>query len=143
MKTYLCSKNLPVFTFLLFSVSTLFAQQTEIQVLNAVVKDEVVANAQVIFQKNGEASVEVVTDSQGKIKIPSPFGGVDDASVTLIIKKEGYSTLITKGPCRGLTYAISPTMKNLDGLRVVLHWNKNPLDVDSHLAFPGNHIYYE
>lgn len=119
------------------------AQQTEITVLNAVVKDQVVAGAQVIFQRNGEASVSATTDARGKINIPSPFGGVDDASVTLIIKKEGFSTLITKGPSKGLTYALSPTMNMLDGLRVVLHWNGNPLDLDSHLAYSGNHIYFE
>jgi len=143
MKTTLFIKKLHLLTLFMLLGSTLLAQQTEIQVLNAIVKDEVVPNAQVIFQKNGEASVNAMTDSQGKIRIPSPFGGVDDASVTLIIKKDGYSTLVTKGPCKGLTYAISPTMKTLDGLRVVLHWNKNPLDVDSHLAFPDNHIYFD
>jgi uncharacterized protein YfaP (DUF2135 family) len=127
----------------LFITSSLFAQKTEIQVLSAVVKDAVIPNAQVIFQKNGEASVTATTDSQGKINIPSPFGGVDDASVTIIIKKEGYSTLVTKGPCNKLVYAISPTMKTLDGLRVVLSWNGAPKDLDSHLSFEGNHIYFE
>ncbi|RAW00384.1 tetratricopeptide repeat protein [Pseudochryseolinea flava] len=127
----------------LFCSSAVLAQQTEIQVLSAVVKDQAIAGAQVIFQKNGEASVTATTDARGKIKITSPFGGVDDASVTLIIKKEGYSTLVTKGPVKGLTYALSPTMNTLDGLRVVLHWNQNPLDIDSHLAYPGSHIYFE
>lgn len=122
---------------------TSFAQQTEITVLNAIVKDQVVSGADVIFQRNGEASVTAKTDSRGKISIPSPFGGVDDASVTLIIKKDGFSTLITKGPSKGLTYALSPTMNTLDGLRVVLHWNGNPQDLDSHLAYSGNHIYFE
>ena len=122
--------------------TALFVQQTELQVLSAVVKDEVIANAQVIFQKNGETSVNTVTDSRGRISIPSPFGGIDDASVTLIIKKEGYSTLVTKGPCRGLVYAISPTMNTLDGFRVVLSWSSNPLDIDSHLAYAGNHIFF-
>ena len=143
MKTMLSAKKLFLFTTCILLTSNLIAQQTQIQVLSAVVKDQVIPGAEVIFQKNGEASVTTVTDSNGKISIPSPFGGVDDASVTLIIKKEGYSTLITKGPSRGLTYALSPTMNTLDGLRVVLHWNQNPLDVDSHLAYSGNHIYFE
>ncbi|HLP53876.1 MAG TPA: tetratricopeptide repeat protein [Fluviicola sp.] len=127
----------------LFIAPSFFAQKTEIQVLSAVVKDAVIPGAQVIFQKNGEASVSATTDSNGKISIASPFGGVDDASVTMIIKKEGYSTLVTKGPCNKLVYAISPTMQTLDGLRVVLSWNNEPLDLDSHLSFPGNHIYFE
>jgi tetratricopeptide (TPR) repeat protein len=127
----------------LIGCSPVLAQKTEIQVLSAVVKDQAIANAQVIFQRNGEASVTANTDSRGKISIASPFGGVDDATVTLIIKKEGYSTLVTKGPVKGLTYALSPTMNTLDGLRVVLHWNQNPLDIDSHLSYSGNHIYFD
>lgn len=123
--------------------STLFAQQrTEIQVLSATVKDEVIPAAQVIFQKNGETSVTATTDSRGKVSIPQPFGGIDDASVTLIIKKEGYSTLITKGPANGLTYALSPVMTALDGLRIVLSWGYSPQDLDSHISYPGNHICY-
>ncbi len=124
--------------FLSFATS---AQQTEIQVLSAVVKDQAISGAQVIFQKNGSASVTATTDTRGKISVPSPFGGVDDASVTLIIKKDGYSTLVTKGPVKGLTYALSPTMSTLDGLRIVLHWNASPADVDSHLAYHSNHIF--
>lgn len=143
MKIALPTRRLWLVTMLMLLGSVIYAQQTEIQVLSAVVKDQVIPGAQVIFQKNGESSITATTDNRGKINIPSPFGGVDDASVTLIIKKDGYSTLVTKGPCRGLTYALSPTMNNLDGLRVILHWNQNPLDVDSHLAYSGNHIYFE
>jgi hypothetical protein len=142
MKTTFFNKRIYLFSMFVFVGSSLFSQQTEIQVLSAVVKDEVIPNATVIFQKNGETSINVTTDIHGKISIPKPFGGVDDGSVTLIIKKEGYSTLVTKGPVNGLTYAISPTMNTLDGLRVVLSWNLNPLDIDSHLAYSGNHIYF-
>jgi tetratricopeptide (TPR) repeat protein len=143
MKTTLRAKMIGAFSIMLLLSSAVSAQQTEIQVLSAIVKDQALPGAQVIFQKNGEASVTAMTDSRGKIKIPSPFGGVDDASVTLIIKKDGYSTLVTKGPVKGLTYALSPTMNSLDGLRIVLHWNQNPMDVDSHLAFAGSHIYFQ
>lgn len=135
-------KSIIVFACLLIT-SSLFAQKTEIQVLSAVVKDAVIPSAQVIFQKNGETSITATTDSQGKISIPAPFGGIDDASVTIIIKKEGYSTLVTKGPCNKLVYAISPTMKTLDGLRVVLSWKGEPRDLDSHLSFAGNHIFFQ
>ncbi|HDR9507932.1 TPA: tetratricopeptide repeat protein [Burkholderia cepacia] len=33
-------------------------------------------------------------------------------------------------------------MHNLDGLRVVLTWGATPQDLDSHMAYPGNHIYF-
>ncbi|SUD27464.1 TPR domain protein [Pseudomonas fluorescens] len=41
-----------------------------------------------------------------------------------------------------MTYAISPVMENLDGLRVVLTWGQTPSDLDSHMIFPGNNIYF-
>lgn len=34
-----------------------------------------------------------------------------------------------------MTYAISPVMTNLDGMRVVLSWGEKPFDLDSHLIF--------
>lgn len=42
-----------------------------------------------------------------------------------------------------MTYAISPVMTNLDGMRVVLSWGEKPFDLDSHLIFPGGHIYFD
>ena len=119
------------------------AQSTTVQVLSAVEKDKVIEGAQVIFQKNGETSVNSYTDSHGKINIPSVFGGINDQSVTVIIKKDGFSTLVTKGPFNGMTYALSPSMQNLDGIRFVLNWGETPADLDSHLSYPGNHVYFE
>lgn len=119
----------------------LFAQSsTEILVLSAVVKDKTIGNAQVIFQKNGETSVPVYTNQSGKVNIPTEYK--DDQNLTIIIKKEGYSTLVSKCPCGGLTYAISPIMQELDGLRIVLSWGSSPLDIDSHLSYPGGYICY-
>jgi uncharacterized protein YfaP (DUF2135 family) len=113
-----------------------------VQILSATMKDQKIADAQLFFQKNGENSVAVKTDAQGVAKPAKPFGGSDDASVLLIVKKDGYSTLVAKCPCDGMTYAISPVMTQLDGLRVVLNWGASPKDLDSHLVFPGNHIYW-
>ncbi len=39
-----------------------------------------------------------------------------------------------------MTYAISPAMTSLDGMRVVLSWGEKPFDLDSHLIFHGGHI---
>ena len=116
----------------------LFADQTNIQVMSATVKDKIIPNAQLIFQKNGETSVIAKTDSRGIANVTAPFGGVDDSSVMLIVKKDGYSNMVVKCPCNDLTYALSSKMKELDGLRVVLSWNNQPQDLDSHLSFPGN-----
>ena len=131
-----------IFLLLVFWQSIIFAQsKNQLLVLSAVVKDKVIPNAQIIFQKNGQTSETVNTDASGKITIPQQF--VDSGNeITLIIKKPGYSTLVTKGPFAGLTYALSPVMENLDGMRIVLSWGESPSDLDSHLSYPNNHICY-
>jgi hypothetical protein len=116
--------------------------KTSLQILSATIKDKVIEGAQVMFQKTGNSTVSATTDAGGKISIPRPFGGADDPSTTLLVKKDGYSTLVVKCPCDGLSYAISPVMKSLDGLRIVLNWGAEPRDIDSHLVFPGNHVYF-
>lgn len=117
------------------------ADNVAVQVLSAVVKDQRIDGATVILQKNGAQSVSATTNAQGMVTLNSNF--VDSADTLLIIKKNGYSNLVAKCPCKDMTYAISPVMKNLDGLRIVLNWGRSPEDLDSHLAFPDNHIYFE
>ncbi|QYS90020.1 YfaP family protein [Flavobacterium davisii] len=122
-------------------MQTILAQNTnEILVLSAVIKDKVIPNAQVIFQKNGETSLTRTTNASGKVMIPEEFRNTND--LTIIIKKEGYSTLVSKCPCGGLTYAISPFMTELDGMRIVLSWGQRPLDIDSHLSYQGGYVCY-
>jgi uncharacterized protein YfaP (DUF2135 family) len=132
-----------VFTALLafFSVSTALAY--DVQILSAVVKDQAIPDATLILQKNGQSSVQTKTGANGKGSFNAPFGGVDDATVSMIVKKEGYSNLVVKCPCSSLTYAISPNMESLDEMRVVLNWGAEPLDLDAHLAYPGNHVSFE
>jgi tetratricopeptide (TPR) repeat protein len=126
---------------LLFCNLFIYAQSSsEVLVLSAVIKDKVIANAQVIFQKNGQTSVPKFTNASGKVNIPEEYQ--DDPNLTVIIKKEGYSTLVSKCPCGGLTYAISPFMNELDGMRIVLNWGKSPLDIDSHLSYQGGYVCY-
>lgn len=112
---------------------------TSIQVLSATVKDKPVGGAEVIFQKNGEKSVNTTTNLLGKSSVNVPFN-TNDSSSLLIIKAKGYSTLVVKCPCNGLTYALSETMTQLDGMRIVLSWGGHPIDMDSHLVFDRNHI---
>ena len=122
-----------------FTFFTTAAIAEDISVLSAVVKNKVIDNAKVTFQKNGETSQRVTSDSRGKIS-SNPLS--DDENTTMLIEKEGYSTLVVKCPCDGFTYALSPNMANLDGLRVVLTWGSRPSDLDSHLVFPDNHIFF-
>ena len=80
-------KNSFLILFLFFFSVSIYAQsQSEVLVLSAVVKDKVIPNAQVIFQKNGETSVPKYTDASGKVTIPAEY--MDDPSLTIIIKKE-------------------------------------------------------
>jgi len=116
------------------------AAPVNVQVLSATVKDQKIDGATVTVQKNGEQSANGTTNSQGQVSLNTSF--VDDGSSLMIVKKDGYSNLVVKCPCDNTTYAISPVMRDLDGMRIVLNWGAEPLDLDSHLMFQGNHIYF-
>ena len=129
-------------TALSLSISSLsFAVPLDIHVLSATVKDQNIANAEVILQKNGERSASNTTNAQGRTTVESNAN--DGAENLLIIKKVGYSTLVAKCPCDGMTYALSPVLKNLNSMRIVLNWGKNPSDLDSHLSYKNQHIYWD
>lgn len=118
-----------------------YAAPVNIDVLSATVKDKRIDGATITLQRNGAQSVTSNTNASGRAILNTTFP--DDQDSLLIIKKDGYSNLVVKCPCEGMTYAVSPVMTNLDGMRVVLTWGKNPADLDSHLMFPGGHIYFE
>ncbi|MDR1910831.1 MAG: hypothetical protein LBQ52_00585 [Helicobacteraceae bacterium] len=122
-----------------FSVSA-WAQSVSIDVLDATIKDKRVSGATVILQQTGETSLQTTTNAQGKATINSPKN--IDANAILIVKKDGFSDLVVKCPCDGLTYALSPVMKSLDGLRIVLSWGAAPKDLDSHLVYSDKQIYF-
>lgn len=124
----------------LFFSTSLFAEQVSIDVLDATIKDKRISGAQVLLQQPGQKTLSTITDENGKAMINSDTKIVPEAM--LIIKKTGFSDLVAKCPCDGLTYAISPIMKNLDGMRIVLTWGSTPADIDAHLIYPNNHVYY-
>jgi tetratricopeptide (TPR) repeat protein len=130
-------KNIFILLITLYTSQQLFAEN--IQILSAVKKDKTIKNAEVILQKSGKTSKVTHSKSNGNA-IFNGFGDTQES--TLIIKKEGYSTLVAQCPCDGLTYALSPNMNNLDGMRAVLRWGKYPSDLDSHLAYKDNHIFF-
>ncbi len=118
-----------------------YAADVSIDILSATVKDKRIEGASVTLQRNGAQSVSGITNTSGSISLGTSFA--DNKDALLIVKKEGYSNLVVKCPCAGMTYAISPVMTNLDGMRVVLSWGEKPFDLDSHLIFPGGHIYFD
>jgi uncharacterized protein YfaP (DUF2135 family) len=117
-----------------------FSDNIQLQILSATIKNQNIGGAAITLQKNGEQSVVGVTDSQGRVSLTSTFA--DTADSLLIVKKEGYSNLVVKCPCAGMSYAISPVMNTLDGMRIVLNWGATPSDLDSHIVYPNNHIYF-
>lgn len=122
------------------TLQTTQAAAVNVQILSATIKDQKIPGASVTLQRNGEQSVVGDTNAQGQVNLNTSF--TDDANSLLIVKKAGYSNLVVKCPCAGTTYAISPVMNNLDGMRIVLNWGANPRDLDSHLLYPGNHVYF-
>lgn len=121
--------------------SDVYAADVNIDILSATVKDKRIEGVSVTLQRNGAQSVSGTTNASGSVNLGSTFA--DDQDALLIVKKEGYSNLVVKCPCAGMTYAISPVMTSLDGMRVVLSWGEKPFDLDSHLIFPGGHIYFD
>jgi len=132
---------LPVALALMGINADVYAADVKIDILSATVKDKRIEGASVTLQRNGAQSVSGTTNASGSINLGSSFA--DDQDALLIVKKEGYSNLVVKCPCAGMTYAISPVMTSLDGMRVVLSWGEKPFDLDSHLIFPGGHIYFD
>lgn len=111
-----------------------------IKVLDATVKDAVVSGAEIYIQKNGQQSVVGTTNDKGEVSTGRSFD--DDEQTMLIIKKPGYSTLVVKCPCQGYTYALSPSLKDEQAIRVVLSWGREPADLDIHAIYDKNHVYY-
>ncbi|MDR3418247.1 MAG: tetratricopeptide repeat protein [Nevskia sp.] len=126
----------------LFSLMTeARAEAVEVHVLSATVKDQTIGGAEVLVQKNGMQTTHGLTDDAGIFR-GTPRFSADDPTATLIIRKSGYSTLVAKCPCNGLSYAISPVMQQLDGMRIVLNWSASPADLDAHLVYAGHHVYW-
>lgn len=131
-------------SFLALSISFSFAGYAEsktVEILSAVVKDKKISGAQVVIQRNGEQSISSLSDDSGNAQIGNITTDTNESLI--IIKKSGYSTLVAKCPCGGMSYALSPTMKGLDSMRVVLGWGSSPSDLDSHMVYPGNHIFFD
>jgi uncharacterized protein YfaP (DUF2135 family) len=114
-----------------------------VQILSATTKDKVVGGAQVIFQKDGQTSVTTTTDAGGKAAAPNTLGA-DDKSVSMIVKKDGFSPLVVSCPCTGMSYAISETLgqQRLEAFRVVLNWGRTPLDLDLHAVYEDSHVFF-
>lgn len=119
-------------------------EMISINVLDSQVKGKPVEGADISFSKDGEYINAGKTDVHGRLIVKDGiFGGIDDSSVTITIKKSDYATQIVRGPFNGLTFALSKEMKEIGGYRIVLSWDENPEDIDSHLVYGNSHIYWD
>lgn len=111
-----------------------------VQILSATVRDQKIAGATVILQRNGQQSRTAITNAAGRVDVDASVA--NDPSALVIVRKEGYSDLVAKCPCTGLTYAVSPVLEKLDEMRIVLNWGRYPDDLDAHLAFENSHVFF-
>jgi tetratricopeptide (TPR) repeat protein len=94
----------------------------------------------VILQRIGQQSRTATTNAAGRATVDPAVA--NDPSALVIVRKEGYSDLVAKCPCTGLTYAVSPVLEQLDEMRIVLNWGRNPDDLDAHLAYENSHVFF-
>lgn len=112
-----------------------------VTVLSATVAGERIQGAKVGLRRTGAPSLDAISDVHGRAALDP--AALRDPGARLSIRKPGYAELLAHCPCDGADYALSPAMDRLDGLRVVLSWSAAPADLDSHLSYPGNHVYFE
>ncbi len=141
-----------VLPLLSLSVLSMPAKAFDVKVLSATVKSQAIDDAELVLQKDGEDSISARTDKQGKAHINKPFGGfirslfggtaegVDDSTVTMTVKKKGYSDLVVKCPCSNQIQALSPTLPDKDAFRIVLLWDEKPADLNAYLTYAGEEV---
>ncbi|MGO1071519.1 tetratricopeptide repeat protein [Lysobacter sp. CA199] len=110
-------------------------------VLSATVADRPIEGASIQLQRPGREPLTAVTDAHGRAALDP--AALRDPVARLSIRKSGHAELLARCPCDGSNYALSPALQSLDGLRMVLNWGAAPADLDAHLSFPGQHIYFE
>lgn len=110
-------------------------------VLSATVADQRIEGASVELRRDGLPTLAASSDAQGRAGLDP--AALADPAARLSIRKPGYAELLAQCPCSDRRYALSPALASLDGLRVVLSWDAPGVDLDAHLSFPGNHVYFQ
>lgn len=116
------------------------ADTASFQVLSATARDKPISGAEVILLKEGYNVVTNRTDAKGRAKVLTPYE-TNDKDVILLIKAAGYSPIIVRCPCDGMTYALSEPMTHLDGVRIVLRQADHAKNLRAHLILSGSNIY--
>ncbi len=103
-----------------------------------------ISGAEVIINK-GDEQENAITGSDGWAYFrPFHFTVKDDAEgvISFKISAKGYITLEDKCPCFQQEKALRKDDLEIDSYSIVLSWGKKPLDLDSHLWFQDNHVFY-
>lgn len=101
-----------------------------------------IPDVEVVFTKKGHKVTEF-TDKRGYITILNgPFTEEDNKNglIDFVASADGYATLKDQSPCNQRELALSPG--GTHAYRIVLSWDKHPMDLDSHLWFKNTHIFY-
>ncbi|UMY05837.1 hypothetical protein MJ570_03775 [Escherichia coli] len=131
---------LPVALALLGMNAGAYAADVNIDILSATVKDKRIEGASVTLQRNGAQSVSGITNTSGSISLGTSF--TDNKDALLIVKKEGCQSGGQMSVRWHDLSSISPVMTNLDSMRW-FELGRKAFDLDSHLIFPGGHIYFD
>ncbi|MCP4989265.1 MAG: hypothetical protein GY928_25370, partial [Colwellia sp.] len=103
-----------------------------------------IQGAEVIIKK-GEEEKKGITKSNGYVTFkPFPFTEEDDRDglISFEVSAQGYYPLEDKCPCFQHPIALSKRIVTPDSFRIVLMWGEKPKDLDSHLWFQDNHVFY-
>ena len=101
-----------------------------------------IPDVEVVFTKKGHKVTEF-TDKRGYITILNgPFTEEDNKNglIDFVASADGYATLKDQSPCNQRELALSPG--GTHAYRIVLSWGEDPRDLDSHLWFKNNHIWW-
>ncbi|MCP4986791.1 MAG: hypothetical protein GY928_12290, partial [Colwellia sp.] len=102
-----------------------------------------ISGAEVIIKK-GQEQIKGITKNGYAVFRPFPFTEEDDMEgfISFEVRAMGYSILKGKCPCFATVKVLRKKPVTPDSYRIVLIWGKKPLDLDAHLWFMNNHVYY-
>lgn len=112
-----------------------------IEVVDGLDRQQTLAEVQLQLLPARQQVAGGLTDGSGRFSLNTEMA--DDSSTTLTLKKHGLVVIEAPCPCNGKTYAMLPVKQNFDGLRIVLTWEADGLDLDARLIYPGKNLYFE
>ena len=123
-----------------FASASSHAEDALVTVLSATVKDQPIAGARVSLGRSIQPDLVATTEALGRALLDEHY--LADSNTRIVIRREGYATFEAMCPCTGRTYALSPDQQGLDSIRIVLTWHGKASNLEGHLRYAANHVYY-